>query len=174
MPAGAGPELERLPLDGRGALSAAVRNDSEAAFAAMGTFRFDSETLPPRLRVQLNDVRSVLTVFRVPLIFVACAVVAVGFLAGMLGQLRTAGLAVLAAGVVMLLPVVFSSRLPGLLPLESLSILPGAVAAHLPVFSEHLMAPLRPAALAALVTGAGLFGLSFAMANGQSGRPRYR
>jgi hypothetical protein len=161
--AGAGPELERLPLDGREALSAAVRSDSEDAFAAMGTFRFDSDTLPPLLRVQLSDTRRVLAVFQPPLILVVCAVVAVGFLAGALGQLRMAGLAVLAAGVVLLLPVVFSSRLAGLLPLESLSMLPGVVAAYLPAFSEHLMAPLGPIVMAALVTGAGLFGLSFAI-----------
>ncbi len=168
--AGAGPELEQLPLDGREALSAAVRSDSEVAFAAMGTFRFNSETLPPHLQVQLNDIRTVLAVFRLPLIFVVCLVVVVGFLAGILGQLRMAGLAVLAAGVVIVLPVVFSSRLPGLLPLESLSILPGAVAAYLPAFSEQLMAPLRPIVMAALIIGTGLFGLSFAIPADRSGR----
>lgn len=168
--AGASPELERLPLDGRAALSAAARSDSETAFAAMGAFGFDSETLPPHLRVQLNDVRTVLAVFRPPLIFVAGAVAAVGLLAGVLGQLRMAGLAILAAGVVLLLPVVFSSRLPGLLPLESLSVLPGAVAAYLPAFSEHLMAPLRPVAMAALVTGAGMLGVSFVIPSGRSSR----
>ena len=168
--AGAGPELERLPLDGREALSAAARGDSEDAFAVIGTFRFNSETLPPHLRVQLGDIRRLLAIFQPPLIVVACAVVAVGVLAGALGQMRMAGLAAMAAGVVILLPVVFSSRLPGLLPLESLSLLPVAVAAYLPAFSEHLMAPLRPVAMAALVTGGGLFGLSFAIPAGRSGR----
>ncbi len=170
LQAGADPELQQLPLDGREALSMALRSDSEAAFAEMGTFRFDSEALPPIVRVQMADLRTVLGVFQLPLIVVVCAVVAVGVLAGVLGQSRMAGVAVMAAGIVLLLPAVFSSRLPGLLPLESLSILPGAIAAYLPSFSEHLMAPLRPIAMAALIAGAGLVGLSFAMPAGGSRR----
>ncbi len=170
--AGAHPDLQRLPLDGREALSAAARRHSEEAFAEMATFSFDSERQPPIVRAQMQDVRAVLALFRLPPVVIICAIVAVGFVAGVFGQLRLAGVAVLVAGLLLLLPTIFSAQFPGMLPLASLSVLPGVVAAYLPTLSEHLMAPLRPVAIAALVAGAGLFGLSFAVGPSRGRRRR--
>jgi hypothetical protein len=48
------------------------------------------------------------------------------------------------------------------------------VAAYLPAFSEHLMAPLRSVAIAALVTGAGMVALPLIVATRRSRSRRRR
>ena len=164
------PEIARLGETEQLAFESAARQAANGVFDQIGSFTFDSERLPPEGQSQLMMLRSRLELFQRPLILVICAIMALAGIAGALGGLRQAAVAILLAGVVVILPAIFARSLVGLLPLPSLDRVPGVVAAYLPTFMEDLMAPLRPIAIACLVVAFGMLMLSFVLP-GQGSKP---
>ena len=163
-------EITRLGETERLAFESAARHAANGVFDQIGSFTFDSERLPPEGQSQLMMLRSRLELFQRPLILVICAIMALAGIAGALGGMRQAAVAILLAGVVVILPAIFARSLVGLLPLPSLDRVPGVVAAYLPTFMEELMAPLRPIAIACLVVAFGMLALSFVLP-GQGTKP---
>jgi hypothetical protein len=157
------PEVARLSDTERLAFESAARQAANSVFDQIGSFTFDSERLPPERQSQLLMLRSRLAMFQQPLILVVCAIVALAAIAGALGGMRQAAVAILLAGVVVIMPAIFARSLVGLLPLPSLDRVPGVVAAYLPTFMESLMGPLRPIAIACLVVAFGMLMLSFVL-----------
>jgi hypothetical protein len=157
------PDIARLGETERLAFESAARQATNAVFDQIGSFTFDSERLPPQGQTQLTMLRSQLALFQWPLILVVGAIVALAAIAGAIGGLRQAAVAILLAGVVVILPAIFARSLVGLLPLPSLDRVPGVVAAYLPTFMESLMGPLRPIAIACFVVAFGMLMLSFVL-----------
>ena len=156
-------EVKRLGETEQVAFESAARQAANGVFDQIGSFTFDSERLPPEGQSQLMMLRSRLELFQQPLILVICAIIALAGIAGALGGMRQAAVAILLAGVVVILPAIFARSLVGLLPLPSLDRVPGVVAAYLPTFMEDMMAPLRPIAIACLVVAFGMLMLSFVL-----------
>jgi hypothetical protein len=163
-------EIARLGETEQLAFESAARQAANGVFDQIGSFTFDSERLPPQGQSQLMMLRSRLELFQQPLMLVICAIMALAGIAGALGGMRQAAVAILLAGVVVILPAIFARSLVGLLPLPSLDRVPGVVAAYLPTFMEDLMAPLRPIAIASLVVAFGMLMLSFVLP-GQGSKP---
>lgn len=160
---GAPPEVARLGETERLAFESSARQAANSVFDQIASFTFDSERLPPDGQSQLMTLRSRLALFQQPLILVVCAIIVLAAVAGALGGLRQAAVAILLAGVVVILPAIFARSLVGFLPLPSLDRVPGVVAAYLPTFMESLMGPLRPIAIACLVVAFGMLLLSFVL-----------
>lgn len=157
------PAIQRLGESERALFESSARTAANAVFDRIGSFTFDSETLAPDQQLRLAGLRARLARFQRSLILITCAVVALGFLAGLVGELRQAGVAMLLAGVVLLVPTLLARSLVGFLPLPSLDKVPGVIAAYLPAFTEALMAPLTPVAIASVIVGLGMIGLSFVL-----------
>jgi hypothetical protein len=147
------PEVRALSDEGRVLLQATVRQAAEEAFKEIGVFRFNSETLAPDVRALLQQLRSRLGLFRVPLVVVVCLIVAIAVMAALVGEMRKAAVGILAGGLVLLLPVLFVGRIVEQIPVPAGVPIPSVAIAYLPTLGEHVMQPLLPVALGAVAVG---------------------